>query len=203
MVAPGSDPFGSAGRNDSTVVTPWPSPFCVHTDIFTPGKVDTFVRELDNALRTRKLLEPILSAPLTLADVLTANPGATAEQCQQLYDNAILTTQEKLKDAAANLPLVVKTATLTHLEMKELNGLSEAGDSQGIYELIRGWTDVTRGRAQDRIRVKFNDVSLNPTDSLPHVSKQLDLKYYLYSQNTLFGQTTEQDQREAIRSMLR
>ena len=36
MVAPGSDPLQLTGKNDSTVVTPWPPPFDIRSDIYVP-----------------------------------------------------------------------------------------------------------------------------------------------------------------------
>ena len=41
---------GTPGRNDSTLISAWPAKFDIKNDIFLPGKVDSFIRELDAAL---------------------------------------------------------------------------------------------------------------------------------------------------------
>ena len=56
-------------RNDATIVAPWPKPFDIKVDIFVPGKPSTFRQQVDAALDTRGLLEPLISAPQTAASI--------------------------------------------------------------------------------------------------------------------------------------
>ena len=56
MAAEDGSIFFKPLRNDSTLVTPYPEAFNVQHDITVPGKPDKFIRQLNNALRTRGLL---------------------------------------------------------------------------------------------------------------------------------------------------
>ena len=59
----------SSARNDSTLTTEWPKAFDIKNDIFTPGLVDRFKREMRAALSTRGLLEHVLNRPVTMIEI--------------------------------------------------------------------------------------------------------------------------------------
>ena len=156
-------------RNDSTVVTAWPAAMDLKNDIFMNGKVDTFVRQLNNALRTRGMLAPILQRPATLADVQAANPLADASAVQQAFDGMLAERQDILGKAAANLPNVIKLETLSLQEQAEINNASDEQDAPALYELIMEHVDLSQGKAQDMLRQKFCDIKINRTDSIARV----------------------------------
>ena len=64
-----------------------------------------------------------------------------------------------------------------------------------MYELIRAYTDLESGKAQDRIREKYTQLLIKPTDSMATIVKQVDLKYYLWSKNQLFTHDSERGQK--------
>lgn len=63
-------------RIQNALVTEWPKPFDIKSDIFQPGKASTFRRQLNAALATRGLLQAIEEQPITYQDVANANPNA-------------------------------------------------------------------------------------------------------------------------------
>ena len=66
-------------RNDSTLVAPWPQKIDIKTDIFIPGKAQTFMTELRSALDTRQLLDPLLRNPPTMVAQLQPTMANTHE----------------------------------------------------------------------------------------------------------------------------
>ena len=65
----GLDPAVTNTRNDSTLVTAWPKQFDIKNDIFKVNASDNFVRELDSALYTRGLFDPIMQAVPSIAEI--------------------------------------------------------------------------------------------------------------------------------------
>ena len=59
-------------RIQNALVTEWPRPFDIKSDIFQPGKASTFRRQLRAALSTRGLLQAIEELPVTEPEVIQA-----------------------------------------------------------------------------------------------------------------------------------
>ena len=110
----------SSARNDSTLTTEWPKPFDIKNDIFLPGKVSTYKREMNAALATRGLLDHLINRPATMQEIATANPLAAGEEVQDMY---VMLTSARLtafRAAAPRLATLVKTDTLTPVSYTHL-----------------------------------------------------------------------------------
>ena len=137
----------SPARNDSTLTAEWPKTFDTRNDIFVPGKVDTFIRELRAALQTRGLLDSIEQRAPTLQEIASFNPNATGDQVSDMYDIVMATRHKAHVAAAAKLPSVIKLDSLTHLEMKEINELANSDDAPGLYTSVKLEDRVVVGHA--------------------------------------------------------
>ena len=193
---------GGLARNDSTIVTAWPPAFDTENDIYVNGKADTFKRQLNSALQTRQILTALIERPLSMADLIDAYPDASMEEITSTLDIHATNRQLLLNQAAAHLPNCIKMQSLTISEQKEINDLAIANDGMAIYEIIMRLTDLTVGRAQDRIRAKFNSIVVKPTDSIESVIQMVDTLWYLFENNTLYDHSNEASQREGIRLVL-
>ena len=138
-----------------------------------------------------------------MAQMQLGNPNATNQQCVDAHNMLLLRRQKLLVSAANHLPNMVQQQSLTLLEQSRLNTMAENDDAEGIYEFIMESVDLAQGKAQDLIRAKYqNGVELKPTDSMAVVIKQIEMKHYLWSKNTLFDHDSIQSQREGVRQIL-
>ena len=64
-------------------------------------------------------------------------------------------------------------------------------------------TDISQGRPQDMLRQKFASLKIQPADTMAHINKQIETKWFLYSHHTLFTIETEEGQREGVREVLK
>ena len=103
--------------------------------------------------------------------------------------------------AASMLPSLVKDGSLTFTELEELNACSQSGDAIAIYEMICEHTDLSHGRAQDKLRIAYAGLSLTPQSSMVQVRKFLDQKWWLYQHHTLHDAARDGG-REGIRAIL-
>ena len=117
--------FRSPARNDSTVVTPWPTSFDTKDDIFVINKPDSFRQQLRAALRTRGMLHHIEEQELTYDALYAANPMANEQQLQDTLSATQQERQRQLELAAANLPRMLKADNMNHSEIEEINRLAQ------------------------------------------------------------------------------
>ena len=187
-------------RIDSTKATEWPKNFDVKVDTFMPGKAATFERQLLSALRSRKLLDAIEEAPITLQALQIANPAVASADLIAAFDVLTMKRQTDLATIADNLPATIKYSSLTLQEQEEVNTLVTTGDGIGLYEKIRSLTDLAHPRVQDKLRQKFSTISIKPTDNIMHVRAQVDLKWFLFKHHGLFDVLAQQ--REGLRMIM-
>ena len=93
MVA-GGDPF--LAKIDNALVSKWPEPIDMEHDIFVPGKVEKWQRELISALRTRGLYEFIRNKAPTLEDVALEFPDEDPNDIVLAFKSMMLDRQESL-----------------------------------------------------------------------------------------------------------
>ena len=114
-------------------------------------------------------------------------------------------TNARLKvtfDMANLLPRLIKPESLTYVETKDLSTLVELGDGIAIHDFIQRSIDLRYGAVQDKLRQKYSDMKVTPTDDIATVSKQVDLKWFLHCHHTLYDVETAHGRKEGIREVL-
>ena len=96
----------------------------------------------------------------------------------------------------------MKPESLTYVETKDLSTLVELGDGVAIYDFIQQSIDLRYGSVQDKLRRKYNEMKVTPTDNIATVSKQVDLKWFLHCHHTLYDVSTAHGRKEGIREIL-
>ena len=71
----GADHVIGEPRVNSALVSGWPNAIDMKDDILKHGRVDTFLRQVKSALRTRALFQYIEEASPTVEDIVAANGG--------------------------------------------------------------------------------------------------------------------------------
>ena len=170
---------GGITRLDSALLAPWPEPIDKKVDIYIPGKVEAYKAALKQALASRQLLAVIIERPPTLHDISLANPGADAADLQVAFDSLTNARLKATFDMANLLPRLIKPESLTYVETKDLSTLVELGDGIAIHDFIQRSIDLRYGAVQDKLRQKYSDMKVTPTDDVATVSKQVDLKWFL------------------------
>ena len=153
-------------RLDSALLAPWPEPIDIKVDIYIPGKVEAFKAALKQALASRQLLAVIVERPPTLHDIALANPDADASELQEAL---IILTNARAKatfDMANLLPRLIKPESLTYVETKDLSTLVGFGDGVAIHDFIQRSVDLRYGSVQDKLRQKYSDMKVTPTDDI-------------------------------------
>ena len=189
-------------RLDSALLAPWPEPIDIKVDIYIPGKVEAFKAALKQALASRQLLAVIVERPPTLHDIALANPDADASELQEAL---IILTNARAKatfDMANLLPRLIKPESLTYVETKDLSTLVGFGDGVAIHDFIQRSVDLRYGSVQDKLRQKYSDMKVTPTDDITTVSKQVDLKWFLHCHHTLYDVQAAHGRKEGIREVL-
>ena len=83
-------------RISTAVVSSWPEPLDIEVDIFIPGKVEKWTRELVSALRTRKLYDTLRQLPPTLQQIAEENPDDDASIVVAAFDDIMEERQQAL-----------------------------------------------------------------------------------------------------------
>ena len=194
-----------APRVVTSLVSKWPEPFDMEHDIFVPGKVEKFLRELTSALRTRQLFEVLRRRPPSLQAMVLDYPNEDVSFIMEVYDSMMDDRVAALSMVADNLPSVIKYSSLSMSDQLILNTLSSQGDGVGLYTFLLEQTDITSGRSQDKLRDKFVECVLHPSDSVTRVIAQIDLKWWLFKHNLLYcaSNTDTRNDLEGIRTILR
>ena len=182
MVADGADePRGVS----SALTTSWPSPFDLDKDLFEPGKVDSFKRELNAAFETRGLLVHIRSQAPALLTLAREYPNDDAAMLVDLYDDLMEERRKAFRTMAAFLPRVLKMGSVGITLSTDINDLSNAGKGDELYVKVMGLLDLTTGIAQDKLRQHFNDLTVSPSDTIVVICLVVEKKWYLFRRNTL------------------
>ena len=152
-----------------------------------PNKATTFRRQLRAALETRGLLAALEELPPTLFDVQAANPDASPQQVIAAVDKATDIRQRQLTTAAQHLPNMMLGTSLTLIEEQNVARMAELDDAAAIYRFIMEHTDIdSPGKVQDRLQAKYLTITVRETDDITVVSKQLDLKWWLFKHHRLY-----------------
>ena len=184
-------------------MTEWPKPFDIKNDIFMPNKATTFRRQLRAALETRGLLAALEELPATLFDVQAANPNASSQEVIAAVDKATNIRQRQLTTAAQHLPNMLLGTSLTLIEEQNVARWAELDDAAALYRFIMEHTDIdSPGKVQDRLQAKYTTISVKETDDITVVSKQLDLKWWLFKHHRLYDSSTWAGQRQGLRDVL-
>ena len=191
-------PYHSSKVNAS-LVSPWPDPIDLHHDIFTPGKADTYKSELVAALRSRDLYNTILEMPPTLETIAADNPDADPHDITTVFDAIMHKRQTDNGIIAANILRTVKMTSLSLAHQTAVRAFQAAGDGVSMFEYIWRRIDLSHGEAQDKLRIKYVNTKVSPTDSMATVRKQVDTKWWLFKHHTLYDSTN--GQREGIREL--
>ena len=186
-------------RVETALATPFPLPINVLNDIYVAGKSDNFLRDMRAALETRDLLQAVVCRPPDFEQLQRANPRASAAAVQTVLDTLLADRSRKHKAAAAQLPRLVTNLTLS--EQKAVNSMAAADDAPGLFEFIHDLVDLTQGKAQDRVQVKYAEVTVSPTDSYVTVAKSIELKWHLFTLNNLFNKETDAGIRVGMRAV--
>jgi hypothetical protein len=96
----------------SSHVTKFPAGFDMENDIFTPGKVEEFQRQLTSALRTRGLLRPLQERETTLQEMIEDNEDEKPEDIVKAYDAIISDRTKAFGTVADHLMSTIKTSSL-------------------------------------------------------------------------------------------
>ena len=197
----GQDPpaHHQAQRVNSSLVSPWPKQFDMEHDIIEPGKSDTYKSELVAALRSRDLWNTVLDVPPTLESITEENPGADSHDILAAYDAIMKRRQIDSGIMAANIPQTVKMSSLSLTDQTKLRTLQTAGDGLNMFDFVWKRLDLSQGEPQDKVRQKYMQVKVSPTDSVATIRKKVDLKWWLFKQHTLYDSTNAQ--REGIREL--
>ena len=172
--------FPSSKVNSSTV-SPWPQGFDIDKDVVKQGEADNFKSKLTSALRTRGLHSVLLFAPPTLRQVLEANPELSNDEAVEYLDNFLATRNKDLAMVADLLPQTINMKALLLFERKEINKYINDGSGEKVYAWIVNAVDITKGRAQDRIRIAYCDVTVKNVKSADQIIAAVELKWWLYT----------------------
>ena len=111
MVAEGFS-FLRSQRNDSTLVSPYPTAFDKNQDITTPGKSDKYIRELRAALNTRGLLQHVLERAPTMQDIANANPQLGGTDIDIIHRQLLEQRQIAMRAASAAMAPTISGLSL-------------------------------------------------------------------------------------------
>ena len=156
MVAAGVN--GSSQRLDSALVARMPEPIDIVNDIFIPGRVEAFKSTLVAALQSRKLLWVIQERAPTLQDVINWNAPLlqtnqiSTQDCSDALDTMIATRQATIQSLASLLPALLKSSSLSYLQVNGLNAMVAVGDGIGIHDFIQSNLYLRQGVVQDKLR---------------------------------------------------
>ena len=98
---------GYTNKINSALTSPFPKAIDIESDITKQGCVDTFLRELKSALRTRGLMDIIEQREPSLDEVVEANMGIPRDDAQQILDKLMATRQRLTANLADVLSQVV------------------------------------------------------------------------------------------------
>ena len=115
-------------------------------------------------MRSRNLYGPLVYRAPTLQGIAEDNPDEDAEAVCHTFDSIMDDRRQCFSTVADNLPRVVKYSSLSMQQQLRLNELSAAGNGLELYVMIGKLVDITSGRVQDKLRVKFDEVKVHPTD---------------------------------------
>jgi hypothetical protein len=134
--------------------------------------------------------------------ISSANPHADSEQVQDAYDMMMAARQVAESKLSMLLPQFIKATTLSYLESADLSKMVSNQQGVAIYDFIMRAIDLTRGAVQDKLRQKYIELKLQPTDTIIVVAQQVDLKWFLHKHHTLYDVTTIAGRREGVRAVL-
>ena len=138
----------------------------------------------------------------SLKEVISANPGVDANDAHIIFDNLLAARQKKAANLADVLSQVVVWAPMLQSDKDELNTLISDGQGIDVYAWIMVHTDLRVGKAQDKIRLAFNKVTVNAASSVTALITAIESKWWLYKTNTLFSIDTPEGVREGVRAVL-
>jgi hypothetical protein len=193
---------GSIPRLDSALLAKWPEQLDIVTDIFVPGKTETFKAQLVAALASRHLLFVVHQRPPTMQSIASQNPDADGAEVQEAYDNLMHVRQNATTNLALLLPQLIKPTSMTYQQAADMNAHVMKQDGIAIHDFIQGSIDLRQGIVQDKLRQKYAAMKLSPSDSITVVKQQIDLKWFLHRHNTLYDVSVVSGRREGIRSLL-
>lgn len=188
----------SINKISSALVAELPKGFDINADILIQGKADTTKVGIVMALRSRKLLVFMETAPPSLSDVRDANPSAPEELVIEVY----LDIRQKYETASSTvadiLPVTLKMSSLSMMEENEVNALVLNGDGRGLYDWILSAMSVERGRPQDKLRAEYPKVKVSTSDKPEQLVKAIEKKWWLYQNITIFDHSSETGVKEAM-----
>ena len=91
-----------AFKISTALVSKWPDPIDINTDIFIPGKAEKWSRELIAALRTRELYKWVRMAPPSLRRVAEDNPDDDPALLIEVFDSLVRDRLHHLTTVADN-----------------------------------------------------------------------------------------------------
>ena len=161
VAALGSTP----NKINSALTSAFPKAIDIESDITKQGLVDTYLRELKSALRTRGLMDIIEQREPSLEEVISANKGISTNDAQDILDKMLATRQKQTANLADVLLQVVVWSSMLQSDKDEFNRLISDGNGIDVYARILAHTDLASGKAQDKIRVAYTKVSVSAVSS--------------------------------------
>ena len=186
----------------STVAAKWPEAIDVNVGILKPEVAASFKRQVISALRSRGLYEVLQYEVPSVADLVAANPGMDVSRVtakQQELETALKRHHALVAD---NLPPLIKGESLNNAEQSKLNAFVTDGDGPGLFAWMMELIDLSKGRAQDKVRKAYTQVKVTPSDGGLALSTAIETKWWLYKQNTLYSTGTQSGIREGIRDII-
>ena len=95
-------------RVDASLTTEYPQPIDIRQDIDKPGKIDSWVRQVNAALNTRNVLRSLRERPATLEEIRLNSPGADDASVMATFQAYTINRQSHYKAAAAKLPILLR-----------------------------------------------------------------------------------------------
>ena len=193
---------GLSNKINSALTSPFPKAIDMESDITKQGIVDTFLRELKSALRTRGLMDIIEQREPTIDEAMAANKGIPDDDALNILDTLLATRQRKAANLADVLSQVIVWSSMLQSDKDELNALISDGNGIDVYARILTHTDISSGKAQDKIRVAYTKVSVTAVSSPTALITAIESKWWLHKMNTLYSLSTPDGVREGIRAVL-
>jgi hypothetical protein len=98
---------GFPNKINSALTSPFPKAIDMENDITKQGCVDTYLRELKSALRTRGLMDVIEQREPTIDEVMSANKSIPRDDAHMILDKLLTTRQRQAANLADVLSQVV------------------------------------------------------------------------------------------------
>lgn len=187
---------------NSALTSAFPKAIDIESDIIKQGLVDTYLRELKSALRTRGLMDIIEQREPSIDEVISANRGISTNDAQNILDNMLATRQRQTANLADILSQVLVWSSMRQSDKDEFNRLISDGNGIDVYARILAHTDLKTGKAQDKIRVAYTKVSVAAASSPTALITAIESKWWLHKMNTLYSLDTPDGVREGIRAVL-